>query len=59
MGSSGWKKKVLAATAVTLFVDVLTFAQAGSTDESKRKIKLQVAPAYPELARIRSVSGKV
>jgi TonB family protein len=59
MGPSGWKRTVLAATAVTLFVDALTLAQTGLTDESKRKIKLQVAPAYPELARIRSVSGKV
>jgi TonB family protein len=59
MGPSGWKNWILVATAAMLFAEVLTFAQAGSTDVSKRKIKLQVAPAYPELARIRSVSGKV
>jgi TonB family protein len=35
------------------------FAQTATTDESKRKIKSKTAPAYPELARRMSVSGKV
>jgi TonB family protein len=34
-------------------------AQTATTDESKRKIKSKTAPAYPELARRMSVSGKV
>jgi TonB family protein len=33
--------------------------QTGSTDEGKRKVKSKVAPAYPELAKRMSVSGKV
>ena len=34
-------------------------AQSGATDESKRKVKTKVAPAYPELAKRMSVGGKV
>jgi TonB family protein len=34
-------------------------AQTAATDEGKRKIKSKSSPAYPELARRMSVSGKV
>ena len=34
-------------------------AQTGSTDEGKRKVKSKVTPAYPELAKRMSVTGKV
>ena len=37
----------------------LTFSQTAVTDEGKRKVKSKTAPAYPELARRMSVSGKV
>jgi TonB family protein len=35
------------------------FAQTGTTDETKRKVKTKTAPAYPELAKRMNVSGKV
>jgi len=35
------------------------FAQTAVTDESKRKVKSKNSPAYPELARRMSVTGKV
>lgn len=34
-------------------------AQTGTTDESKRKVKIRVAPVYPDLARRMNVAGKV
>jgi TonB family protein len=37
----------------------LTFSQTAVTDEGKRKVKSKTAPAYPELARRMSVSGRV
>jgi len=37
----------------------LTFSQTAATDEGKRKVKSKTAPAYPELARRMSVSGRV
>lgn len=40
-------------------LSAIALAQSGSTDESKRKVKSKVAPAYPELARRMSVAGKV
>lgn len=40
-------------------LSTMASAQSGSTDESKRKVKSKVAPAYPELARRMSVAGKV
>jgi TonB family protein len=42
-----------------VFSGVSGFAQTGSTDESKRKVKTKTAPAYPELAKRMNVSGKV
>jgi TonB family protein len=59
MRTSDWKKFVLAATAVFIFSGASVFAQSGSTDESKRKVKSRTAPIYPELAKRMNVSGKV
>ena len=49
----------MSASALALFSAATLSAQTGSTDESKRKIKTKVAPAYPELAKRMSVGGKV
>jgi TonB family protein len=35
------------------------FAQSGSTEDSKRKVRTKVAPTYPELAKRMNVVGKV
>ncbi|HET8923878.1 MAG TPA: energy transducer TonB [Candidatus Acidoferrum sp.] len=59
MRTSDWKKLVLAATAVFVFSEVSVFAQSGSTDETKRKVKSKTSPIYPELARRMNVAGKV
>jgi TonB family protein len=59
MISSEWKRSVLAATAVFVFLGASAFAQSGSTDEAKRKVKSRTAPTYPELARRMNVGGKV
>jgi TonB family protein len=53
------KKTILAATAATFLTGSLGLAQTSTTDEGKRKVKTKVSPAYPELARRMSVSGKV
>jgi TonB family protein len=54
-----WKKLMLTASALTVFSGAALSAQTGTTDESKRKVKSKVAPAYPELAKRMSVGGKV
>ena len=59
MRISQWKKLALATTALVVFSGISCFAQAGSTDESKRKIKTKIAPIYPELAKRMAVGGKV
>src|SRR5216684_1704539 len=59
MRTSGWKKFVLAATAALIFSGASGLAQTGSTDETKRKVKTKVAPAYPDLAKCMNVGGKV
>jgi TonB family protein len=58
---SEWRKFVLGASAaaIGLCVGTCSFGQTASTDEGKRKVKSKVAPAYPELAKRMSVSGKV
>jgi len=45
--------------AVGLGLAAYAFGQSGTTDEGKRKVKTKVAPAYPELAKRMSVTGKV
>src|SRR6195256_1990058 len=54
-----WKKLMVTASALTIFSGTALSAQTGTTDESKRKVKTKVAPAYPELAKRMSVGGKV
>ncbi|HMD08185.1 MAG TPA: energy transducer TonB [Candidatus Acidoferrum sp.] len=48
-----------ATAAVGLCLGSATLAQTGTTDEGKRKVKSKVSPAYPELAKRMSVTGKV
>jgi len=59
MRISGWKKLALATTAALFFSGASGFAQSGSTDESKRKVKTKTAPLYPDLAKRMNVTGKV
>lgn len=56
-----WKKfaRGFAIAAVGLSLATCSLAQTGSTDEGKRKVKSKVLPAYPELAKRMSVTGKV
>jgi protein TonB len=49
----------VATTAAVVLSAASGFAQSGSTDESKRKVKTKTSPAYPELAKRMNVSGKV
>ena len=49
----------MAAAAALVFSGASGFAQSGSTDESKRKVKTKTAPQYPELAKRMNVSGRV
>jgi TonB family protein len=49
----------VAATAALLFSGASGFAQSGSTDESRRKVKTKALPAYPDLAKRMNVVGKV
>ena len=54
----GSMQKALAAFALAATVGSATFAQATTSEESKRKVKTKVAPAYPELAKRMNVTGK-
>lgn len=58
---SGWSRKirVIAMAAAGFCMGINSFAQTGTTDEGKRKVKSKVAPAYPELAKRMGVTGKV
>jgi TonB family protein len=56
---SRWTRIVLASAGATMLLGASARPQGGSTDESKRKVKTKVAPAYPELARRMNVTGKV
>ncbi len=55
----GMSKKILAAAAATAFTVTLATAQQASIEEGKRKAKVKTSPAYPDLARRMSISGKV
>jgi len=59
MRISRWSKFGVVAMIAVLFLGALAFAQSGSTDETKRKIKSKTSPSYPELARRMNVTGKV
>src|SRR5450631_4926085 len=54
-----WRKTILAAIAATFLTGAVGLAQTSTTDEGKRKVKIKVSPAYPDLARRMSVYGKV
>ncbi|HTQ61645.1 MAG TPA: energy transducer TonB [Candidatus Solibacter sp.] len=58
---SGWRGTIRAigVAAIGLLLCAYCFGQSGSTDEGKRKVKSKVLPAYPELAKRMSVTGKV
>jgi TonB family protein len=49
----------VATTAALVFSGASGFAQSGSTDESKRKVKTKTLPLYPDLAKRMNVVGKV
>ena len=51
--------RIAASFLTFIILASLTFSQTAVTDEGKRKVKSKAAPAYPELARRMSVSGKV
>ena len=51
--------RIAASFLTFIILASLTFSQTAVTDEGKRKVKSKTAPAYPELARRMSVSGKV
>ena len=59
MRTSRWRKWAVATTAALLFSGASGFAQSGSTDETKRKVKTKTTPMYPELAERMNVAGKV
>jgi TonB family protein len=56
---SKWTRLVLAAAIASILLGAVGFAQMGTTDEGKRKVKTRVAPVYPELAKRMNVTGKV
>ena len=56
---SRWMQRVSIAAMAGLLFGASCFAQVGTTDDSKRKVKSKVAPAYPELAKRMNVTGKV
>jgi TonB family protein len=59
MRTNRWTKLALTTGAVAILSASLGFAQTGTTDESKRKVKTKTAPIYPELAKRMNVTGKV
>jgi TonB family protein len=59
MRTSRWKKWAVVTTAALLFSGASAFAQSGTTDESRRKVKSKTLPTYPELAKRMNVVGKV
>lgn len=59
MGSRRLIQRVLVASAACFLLGAGGLAQTGTTDESKRKVKIKTTPAYPDLARRMNVTGKV
>ena len=51
--------RIAASFLTFIILASLAFSQTAVTDEGKRKVKSKTAPAYPELARRMSVSGRV
>ncbi len=58
---SGWRRALhaIAVAGLGLGLAAYSFGQAATTDEGKRKVKTKGSPAYPELAKRMSVTGKV
>ena len=54
-----WFRTLSLAVAATLILGASGFAQTGTTEEGKRKIRTKVPPTYPELAKRMNVTGKV
>src|SRR5216117_1385526 len=59
MRISGWRKWAVAGAAALILSGASGFAQSGSTDESKRKVKIKTLPVYQEIDRRMNVAGKV
>src|SRR5437879_3250729 len=59
MRTSQSRKWPVSTTAAYFFSGASAFAQTGTTDESRHKVKTKTAPAYPELAKRMNVAGKV
>ena len=53
-----WASILMAVLVVGLAASA-GFAQHGTVEETKRKVRLRVAPSYPELAQRMNISGKV
>jgi len=56
---SKWTRLILIATAASIVLGISGFAQSGSTEEGKRKVKTRISPIYPDLAKRMNVTGKV
>jgi TonB family protein len=56
---SKWTRMVLTAVTASILFGTVGFAQTGTTDEGKRKVKTRISPIYPELAKRMNVTGKV
>jgi TonB family protein len=54
-----WICKLVVGVALSSIFGTHAVAQSPSAEESKRKVKTKVAPAYPELAKRMNVVGKV
>lgn len=54
-----WMRIMSVAAAAGLLFGASCFAQSGTTEEGKRKVKTKVAPGYPELAKRMNVTGRV
>ena len=59
MIGSKWTRIILAGVAAVTLSGSAAFAQRGTTEEGKRKVKTRVSPVYPDLARRMIVTGKV
>ena len=54
-----WIRKLVVGMALSSILGTHALAQSSGAEESKRKVKTKVAPAYPELAKRMNVVGKV
>jgi hypothetical protein len=47
---------VLTAVTASILLGTVGFAQSGTTDEGKRRVKTRISPLYPELAKRMNVT---